>query len=301
MKPSLKSFVQPSVLMHQAIEEFEDWLARRGLSSETLRGYHMDIHQFSNWLSMNANGPVLIDEITTKHLEGFVGFLTNERNCQPRSVNRKLNVLSVFFQCMVKKKHLLENPVEDFERMKVPDSERTFLSKEEVERIIAAIDHPVIHYFTMTMAYTGIRVNECIHLTLQDVDFEANCVRVINGKGGKNRVVPLNPQLKEQLQVYLTEYRPQTDSLFFFALKKTGTVSAQYINRTLKLACKKASIEKHVTSHILRHSFASYLVQKDTHVAVIQKLLGHASLKTTSIYLHVQQEDMQHAVNQIDF
>jgi len=297
----MKTPLKQSLLMHQAIQEFEDSLIRRGLSSETLRGYRMDVHQFSNWLAAAFNGPVLIDEITIKHLEGFVGFLSNERNCQPRSVNRKLNVLSVFFQCMVKKKHLLENQLEDFERMKVLDKERLFLSKEEVESIIQAIDHPVIHFFIMTMAYTGIRVNECIHLTLKDVDFESNCVRVINGKGGKNRVVPMNPQLKKQLQLYLAEHRPKTDSLFFFALKKTGSVSSQYINKTLKLACEKTGIEKHVTSHILRHSFASYLVQKDTHVAVIQRLLGHASLKTTSIYLHVRQEDLQDAVNQIDF
>ncbi|MGN7408108.1 tyrosine-type recombinase/integrase [Sporosarcina sp. SAFN-010] len=301
MKTSPQASVQSSLLIHQAIPEFQDWLSRRGLSSETVRRYHMDIRQFSNWLAMNSNGPVLIDEITTKRLEGFVDYLSKERNCLPRSVNRKINVVSVFFQCMVKKKYLLENPAEDVERMKVPDIERTFLSKDEVERIIGAIDHPVIHYFTMTMAYTGIRVNECINLTKDDVDFDANCVRVINGKGGKNRVVPMNLKLKEQLQIYLAEHRPQTDSLFFFALKKTGTVSAQYINRTLKLACEKTGIEKHVTSHFLRHSFASYLVQKDTHVAVIQRLLGHASLKTTSVYLHVRQEDMQDAVNRIDF
>lgn len=153
----------------------------------------------------------------------------------------------------------------------------------------------------MTMVYTGLRVNECIHLTLQDVDFEGNNIQVINGKGGKNRTVPMNQQLKQQLQTYLAEHRPQTDSLFFFTLKKSGTVSAQYVNRTLKGACEKAGIEKHVTSHILRHSFASYLVKKDTHVAVIQRLLGHASVKTTSVYLHVHQEDLQVAVNQIDF
>lgn len=297
----MKSSLKQSLLMHQAIQEFEEWIIRRGLSTETLRGYRMDVNQFSQWIAAAFNGPVLIDEITTKHLEGFVGFLSTTRNCQPRSVNRKLNVLSVFFQCMVKKKFLVENPLDDFERMKVLDKERIFLSKEEVESIIQAIDHPVIHYFIMTMAYTGIRVNECIHLTLKDVDFESNCVRVLNGKGGKNRVVPMNPQLKEQLQLYLSEHRPKTESLFFFALKKTGSVSSQYINKTLKLACKKTGIEKNVTSHILRHSFASYLVQKDTHVAVIQRLLGHASLKTTSIYLHVRQEEMQDAINLIDF
>ena len=290
-----------SIFINKAIHEFQEWLLIRGLSTETLRGYHMDIHQFSKWITSDSNGPVLIDEITVKQIEAFVSYLSHERGCQARSVNRKINALSTFFQCMKKKKYIVENPLEDFERMKVPDSERTYLNKEEIEAIIQAIDHPIIHYFAMTMAYTGLRVNECIHLTLQDVNFEGDYVQVINGKGGKNRIVPMNQQLKQQLQTYLAKHRPQTDSLFIFALKKSGTVSAQYVNRTLKRACEKAGIEKHVTSHILRHSFASYLVKKDTHVAVIQRLLGHASVKTTSVYLHVQQEDLQAAVNQIDF
>lgn len=298
---TMKQSNTPSLLINQAIPEFQEWLSIRGLSRETLRGYNVDIHQFSRWISSKANSPVLIDEISVQHIEDFVSFLTNERGCKPRTVNRKINALSTFFQCMNKKKFIVENPMLDFERMKVPDSERVYLSKEEVEAIIQAIEHPVLHYFAMTMAYSGLRVNECIHLTMNDVNFEEDFIQVINGKGGKNRTIPLNKHLKLHLEKYLKFHRPDTDSLFFFALKKTGTVSVQYVNRMLKDACKKAGIEKHVTSHILRHSFASYLVKKDTHVAVIQRLLGHASVKTTSVYLHVNQDDLQAAVNQIDF
>lgn len=290
-----------SILIHQAIPEFNEWQNMRGLSQETIRGYQVDIRQFSQWITTASNGPVFMDEITVKQLEQFVVYLMKERECQPRSVNRKINALSTFFHCMKQKKYIEENPLNAIERVKVPEAERTYLNKEEVEAIIQAIDHPVLHYFAMTMAYTGLRVNECIHLTLNDVNFEEEYIQVIHGKGGKNRTIPLNAQLKVQLLDYLENHRPETASLFFFALKRTGTVSAQYVNRTLKVACQKAGIEKHVTSHILRHSFASYLVKKDTHVAVIQRLLGHASLKTTSVYLHVNQDDLQDAVNQIDF
>ena len=297
----MKQYNTTSLLINQAISEFKEWLKIRGLSPETLRGYDMDTRQFSRWISAQFNSPVIIDEITIHHIEDFVSYLSNERGIKPSSVNRKINALSTFFQCMRKKKYIQENPMEDFQRMKVPDSERIYLSKEEVESIIQAIDHPVLHYFAMTMAYSGLRVNECIHLTLNDINFEEDYIQVINGKGGKNRKIPLNQQLKVKLEEYLKSHRPKTDSLFFFALKRTGTVSVQYVNRMLKDACEKAGIEKHVTSHILRHSFASYLVKKDTHVAVIQKLLGHASVKTTSVYLHVNQDDLQAAVNQIDF
>jgi site-specific recombinase XerD len=290
-----------SLLLNQAIPVFEEWLSMRGMSSETMRGYLVDINQFNRWMTSKSNSPVLVKAITVRHVEEFVSDLTNERGCKPRTVNRKINALSTFFQCMKKKRILSENPLEDFERVKVPDSERIYLSREEVEAIIQAIDHPVLHYFAMTMAYTGLRVNECINLTLHDVNLEDGYIQVINGKGGKNRTVPMSDRLKSQLQTYLKFHRPKTDSLFFFALKKTGTVSDQYVNRVLKEACKKAGITKHVTSHILRHSFASYLVKKDTHVAVIQRLLGHASVKTTSVYLHVHPNDLKEAVNQIDF
>jgi site-specific recombinase XerD len=297
----MKQAVMISLLINQAIPEFQDWLSIRGMSGETLRGYDVDIHQFSRWISSKTNSPVLIDEISVQNIEDFVSYLTNERGCKPRTVNRKINALSTFFQCMKKKKFIMENPMEDFERMKVPDSERVYLSKDEVEAIILAIDHPVLHYFAMTMAYTGLRVNECIHLSMNDVNFEESYIQVINGKGGKNRTLPFNKHLKSELSNYLNDHRPQTDSLYFFALKKTGTVSGQYVNRLLKEAYEKAGIQKHVTSHILRHSFASYLVKCDTHVAVIQRLLGHASVKTTSVYLHVHQDDLQAAVDQIDF
>lgn len=290
-----------SVLLSQGIIIFQEWVKVRGLRKETQRGYQVDLNQFNRWISTQSNVPVFVDEITVRHVEEFMTYLTREKKVQPATINRKINALSSFFQCMKKKKIVRENPLEDFERVKVPDSERVYLSKEEIEVIINEIQHPILRYFVMTMAYTGLRVNECINLTLEDVQLEDGYVQVIEGKGGKNRTVPINNHLKQQLSEYLKYYRPKTDSLYFFALKKTGTVSTASVNKVLNEACKNANITKHVTSHILRHSFASYLVKKDTHVAVIQRLLGHSSVKTTSVYLHVQQDDLKAAVEQIDF
>lgn len=293
--------VRKSMLINQAMEEFTEWLSIRGMSSETLRSYDVDMNQFSRWVTSKSNSPVIIDEITVTNIEAFVSYLINDKECKPSTVNRKINSLSTFFQCMKKKDYIVQNPLEDFERMKIPDSERVYLDKEELEAVIDAIDHPVLHYFIKTMAYTGLRVNECIHLTLADVNLAEKYIHVINGKGGKNRTVPINDYLQKELFEYLDNHRPETDSLYFFALKKTGTVSSQYVNRMLKEATKKSGVEKHVTSHILRHSFASHLVKNDVHVAVIQRLLGHSSVKTTSVYLHVNQDDLQDAVNQINF
>jgi site-specific recombinase XerD len=290
-----------SILFGQVIPTFYEWLDAKGMRDETVRGYKNDLNQFHKWMSNRANGPVFLNEIDRQHFEGFVRFLKQERECKPATINRKINAMSTFFNCMKRKKLVPENPLEDFDRVKVPTTERIHLNREEVEAIIKAIKHPVIHYFAMMMAHTGIRVKECIHLNMKDVNLEEGYVQVINGKGGKDRRVPMNRNLIQNMKEYLEHHRPESDSLYFFALKKTGTVSDQYVNQMLKEACEKANIKKHVTSHILRHSFASYLVKKDTHVAVIQRLLGHADVRTTSVYLHVQQDDLRKAVNQIDF
>jgi site-specific recombinase XerD len=293
--------IDTSVLLSQGLSVFWDWLVVKGMRDETLKGYKVDINQFQRWITARSNGPVFVSELRLEHLEAFVEYLVHERECKPRTINRKINALSTFFNCMKKKKYMEDNPLDGFERIKIPESERTFLNKAEIETIIQHIKHPVGHYFAMMMAHTGIRVRECIQLTLKDVNLEEGFVDVIDGKGGKNRRVPMNQQLIEHMKEYLKKHRPKTESLYFFALKKTGTISQQYINRLLKDACREAGIEKHVTSHILRHSFASYLVKKDTHVAVIQRLLGHADVRTTSVYLHVQQDDLKEAVNRIDF
>lgn len=295
------NMAQESILFGQAIPTFFEWVEAKGMRDETVRGYRNDLNQFHRWMNKQTNGPVFLNEIDPKHFEVFVRFLKQERECKPATINRKVNALSSFFNCMKRKKLVSINPLEDFDRMKVQRSERLHLNREEVEAVIEAIEHPVIHYFAMMMAYTGIRVKECIQLTLEDVNVEEGYVQVIDGKGGKDRRVPMSTTLKHNLEKYRNQHRPETDSNYFFALKKTGTVSNQYINLMLKNAYLKAGIKKHVTSHILRHSFASYLVTKDTHVAVIQRLLGHADVRTTSVYLHVQQDDLRAAVNQIDF
>ncbi|RYG71098.1 hypothetical protein EU245_15090 [Lentibacillus lipolyticus] len=258
---NMQKIKEEVVLMSSALTTFKEWLVSRGMRDETLRGYKIDTNQFHQWMSKQSNGPVFVDEVKQDHIESFLEYLVHERKCKPRTVNRKINALATFFTCMKKKKVIKENPVDDIERIKVAESERIHLTKEEIEAIIKAIKHPVIHYFAVMMAHTGIRVNECINLTLKDVNLEEGFVQVINGKGGKNRRVPMNEHLVEQMKEYLEHHRPKIDSLYFFALKKSGTVSQQYFNSTLKEACKAAGINKNVSSHILRHSKVDPIVK----------------------------------------
>lgn len=280
--------------------QFMKMLERKEMSPETIRGYQMDLKQFSKFLLGESNAPVFVNRLTEENIELYVESLC-KRKLKPASVNRKINSISSFCNFSVKKRWLAYNPAADVDRVKGKSVERTFLSISEMQQLIDAIEHPIIQAVAILMSNTGLRVSEATGLQLKDVDFEKRMIHVINGKGGVDRDIPMNEALAVKLDNYLKSIRPNISSLFFFATQKTGMVSPQYVNRILKDTCKKIDMKKSVTSHVLRHSFASQLVKTSTHVSHIQRLLGHADVRTTSIYMHAEQQDLADAVNTIHF
>ena len=147
------------------------------------------------------------------------------------------------------------------------------------------------------LANTGLRISECLSLTLDDVDLDKSMIRVIQGKGGKDRNVPINQTLLPLLKDYRNNWRDAYGSDLFFATKKSGSLSNSYINTVIRNTVKKLGWKKQVSCHTLRHSFASSLVKKKVGLVEIQKLLGHSSLKVTSVYTHVDMDQLNEAVN----
>ncbi|MDM5246436.1 tyrosine-type recombinase/integrase [Lysinibacillus sp. G4S2] len=300
MRSKTENTVTDNIPMFSISKEmFLETLKNKQLSGETIRGYSVDLNQFQKFLIKDNNAPVFMESITTEAIEAYVKML-RKRKLTPTSINRKINSISYFCKFAIKKCWLSFNPADDVDRIRATRKERTFLKLEEIQAIVAKIPQVTIKYVVILMSNTGLRINEAINLRLQDVDFENKILHVIQGKGGKNRDVPLNDELIKHLTFYKDRHRSRTKSLNFF-VTKSGGISQQYVNQELKKAAKAAGIEKDVTSHVLRHSFASQLVQTDTHVAIISKLLGHADVRTTSIYMHADQEDLQQAVNTIKF
>lgn len=286
-------------LVLPTIKEFLERLKMKQRSQETIRSYEIDLRQFLESLKTASNGPVFVDQITSESIEAFVQSKIKE-NITATSINRKIYAISSYCNYLVLKRHLALNPCNEVERLQGKSKERVFLTADEVNQLIESLEQPIIKYVVILMSYTGLRIKEAINLRLKDVDLKKNVVQVINGKGGKNRTVPISVELNELLQHYLEHVRPETESINFFATAKTGSISQQYVNVALKKATKKAGIDKHITSHILRHSFASRLVQSNVHVAIIQRLLGHADVRTTSIYMHANQSELLDAVNHIN-
>jgi len=132
---------------------------------------------------------------------------------------------------------------------------------------------------------SGLRLAEALALAARDIDSERMCIRVRAGKGRKDRDTILSPSLLKELRVYWKAYRPQ--AVLFFGIEQDCSLHPTSIQKAMRTACLKARVEKHATVHTLRHCFATHLLEGGTDIRTIQKLLGHGSLNTTSIYLHV--------------
>lgn len=284
-------------LFYKCIEEFVKGLQARNASPETIAGYAKDLEMVNRFLEKKYNGFVGLGDIQTRDLEEYLNMLRVERQYQPASVNRHLNTLRSFYKYAVKQGWTTMNTAAPIDQLKVPKKERTFIDETEYKQLIEAIEHPTIKVVIQFLFYTGLRITECLSLTLEDVNLEESIVFVQNGKGNKQRKVPISPKLLPLLVHYKEHIRPATDSPFFFALSKTGKLSDVYVNRVLHETTKKLGWKKKVTCHVLRHSFASNLVKNKVHIVHIQKLLGHADLKTTSVYVHANQEQLIEAIH----
>lgn len=265
-------------------------------SKETIDGYKKDLRLFNRFLCRQYNGFVYIEDITTDDIEEYMLYLAEERKLKPRSRNRYLSSVSSMLNYAVKKEWLEKNPASVVDNAKVIETQKISLSEDEVEELLNAINKPLIRVAVNFMAKSGLRINETVNLKLENVDFEKDLIYVINGKGKKNRNVPLAKSMRSDLVTYIDQIR-DSDSPYFFATKKTGRLSAQYTNYELRKAVNSLGWKKTVTNHTLRRSFATNLLHKGVNIVTIQHLLGHASLKTTSIYLNVQPPDLRNAVD----
>lgn len=165
----------------------------------------------------------------------------------------------------------------------------------ELELLFEQIDKKLIKVAVMTLAYTGLRISELTEMKLRDVDLVNKTLKV-TGKGNKQRIVSISDNLYAILKDYLKQLHPK-NSDYFFATQKTGRLSSQYINKILRTSTEAAGIMKKVSAHTLRHSFASHLIRSKVDVATLQRLLGHTNVRTTSVYLHTDYDQLKEAVN----
>lgn len=286
------------MLLNQAITRFVQHLVAIDRSKETVRGYEAELGYFNHFLSVKHNGPVYLEDIKLADMEEYLASL-KRRNIATATRNRVVYVLRSFNNYCCKQELCEKNYAELLEPVKIIQKERDFITEEELQILISKIHQPVIRTVIQTMFYTGGRITEMKNLKLKDVDLENSVLHIIEGKGRKDRDVPISRTLHEILTNYLENIRDHDDieTDFFFAIPKSGSISGNYVNRLLKEAVIELSWEKHITAHVLRHSFGTNLLEKGASLVSIQKLLGHANLTVTSRYLHQDKDKLTEAVN----
>ena len=285
--------------MHNAIHSFLLYLSSIDRSDETITGYSKDLLYFNRYLENKYNGEAYVDEITSEDIEEYLFYLKETKGYAPASRQRNLHTLRSFFSYCYKKELVLRNVALSVERIKLQQKERNYLSDEEVKLLISAIDHSLIRLVVQVLYMTGLRISECVNLTIDDVDFNRRVIHVVSGKGNKDRLIPISKRLYPLLVEYREHHRPETGSLLFFCTKKTGMLSPVYVNAGIAEAVRKLGWRKKGTAHVLRHSFASQLVKNQVSLVQIQKLLGHSSLNVTGIYTHTDMDQLSNAVDSL--
>lgn len=282
-------------VLHAFLESL--WL-EDGLAANTLAAYRRDLEGFTQWLRAEHGCKLLAAQ--TSHIQQW--FAAEHEVTRPSTANRRLAALRRFFLWALREGHVQANPCLRLPSAKpVPRVPKT-LSQEQVECLLNAPDTDTTvglrdRAMLETLYATGLRASELTSLGVLHVSLNEGVIRVVHGKGGKDRLVPLGQEAAYWIERYLSEARPvllgarKSDDLFVTARGGAMTRQAFWLN--VKKAARAAGITAPLSPHVVRHAFATHLLNHGADLRVVQLLLGHADISTTQIYTHVARERLK--------
>lgn len=250
----------------------------RNYSERTIASYLCSLKKLSEYYNLSPG------RITTSQLKSYLYILVQKENASVSSINIMISAWKILQQDILHRnwdETIIKRPRRE---KKLP----VILSPREALKLINVLNN-YKHRTLLTLAYaTGMRRNEILHARLQDIDRQRKTIR-IKGKGNKQREIPLSDGLMEALIEYYHRYKP---SVYIFEGNIPGKAySASSMVNIIKIAANKSGIKKNISPHILRHSFATHMLEKGLNLKRLQLLLGHNSMKTTSVYLHLADID----------
>lgn len=259
-------------------QDFIQYLQLRNYSPSTIRNY---VECVAHCARYHHASPL---DITNDALKKYILYLRKERSLEVRTVNLHFYALRSFYEHFLPKAGRLDGCY----RMKEPIKRPEVLSREEIERMIVSSNTLKMKAIVTLLYSSGLRLAECAELRIRDIDSKRMVVRVVKGKGAKDRFAVLSQRALLILREYYKQYRPR--EYLFEGNIRDKALSRRRYQDYVKLSATLAGVTKHVSPHILRHSFATHLLESGTPLAAIQEMLGHADIKTTTIYTHVSGE-----------
>lgn len=266
-------------------------LERRNYSADTTRRYLRFVERFAQHFGKSP------DKLGPDHLRSYQAYLLKERKLCPGSVENHVAALRFFYVRTLHRHEFREFLPYPKTHKKLPE----ILSQEEVARLIDASTTLFQRTMLMVLYGTGMRRAELARLKVAHIDSQRLVIHVVDGKGHKDRDLPLSPTLLENLRVYWRWLKPRT-YLFPSRMHRDHEqpISDKIVWRACTQAAKKAGIRKRVSPHLVRHSWATHLLEAGTDLRTIQLLLGHEDLEVTAQYLHLSAQHLQKVTNPIE-
>ena len=248
-----------------------------GYAIKTMESYLYSVERLAKYFHRSP------DLLTDEEIRQFFVHLINERKLSGSSITIYLCGIKFFFETTLKKKFNILDIIRPQRSKRLP----MVLSQEEVRTILKRVKRPV-YRMALTIIYAcGLRISEGAQLKTSDIDGKRHLLRVRNGKGGKDRYVPLHERPLELLRAYYRKHG--RGSAYLFPLKR-GHIAIDSLQKVFKQALRESKVNKPATVHTLRHSYATHLLENGEDISTIKGLLGHNSIVTTDIYTHVTEK-----------
>ncbi|MBO5530146.1 MAG: site-specific tyrosine recombinase XerD [Bacilli bacterium] len=273
--------------VNNEIQDYMNYLSlERQLSPNTIDGYKRDLEDFYKFV--NKSYRVIFKEDIIKYIEYL------NKKVGPKTINRHIVSIKNYFKYLERNELIKNNPMTDITGLKTPKKMPRVLSVEEVDKLLDIELKDAYDYRNKAMLElmysSGLRVSELLNLTINNIDFDMNLVRIF-GKGSKERIVPMSDIATKYLFEYINLYRNTliknkvTDIIFLNS--RGNKLSRQGFFKILKQIALEKGINKEISPHVLRHSFATHLLNNGADLRSIQTMLGHENIETTQIYTHV--------------
>ena len=288
------------------VNEFKNYLKlERSLSNNSIDAYLLDIRKLTSFISENYSTSLSIENINVSIIESFIKYLFKSES-STYSQARIVSGLKSFFNYLLLEEKIDINPMELIDAPKLVRKLPETLSIQEIEIIIDAIDldskEGMRNKAILETLYScGLRVSELVNLKVQNLFLDIGFIKVL-GKGMKERLVPIGTKAAECISLYMNHYRTNINISegfegYLFINRRGKNLTRNMIFIIVKNLVKKAGLNKNISPHTFRHSFATHLIEGGADLRAVQEMLGHESITTTEIYTHLNKNYLKEVVN----